>query len=152
MANNFVEEMQEWHAEIGRMILCFGDIEYSVYLILNKCGDTDYYPEYKNEDFMCRARKCIKIIKSLDRSPEETGQLIQLLKDSLALIQTRNLIAHNPLHPVIEGEKTISLKVISTKKSESKITLESLVEAANESARICSEMYRITNAISRSNT
>jgi len=76
------------------LILAFGDIEHSIYLILSECGKEDFYPDFKNEDFVCRARKSINIINELNPKPTEADELIDLLKKSMGLIETRNLIAH----------------------------------------------------------
>lgn len=140
--------MQEWHEAIGQLVLSFGDIEHSLYLILSECGENDIYTEYKDEDFVCRARKCIEIIKGIAPKPSEADELIALLKQSMGLIGVRNLIAHNPLHPIVTSDSAVRLSVISTKDSNKKIDLADLQKTAFESANIKEKMYQATHAVS----
>ena len=152
MANNFIEEMQEWRILVGTTILSFGEIELITYKCLAHIPKDKIHKSLSSLPFTKRIDLIIEILESRKINDTEFNDFINNLKSARKLAKYRNLLAHNPLAVDVYMDKVTGdievEQLISSIKNENKvISLGKLKEIALEAELLSSKLYQSLNRV-----
>jgi len=147
MADNFIDEMQEWRILVGTTILSFGEIELITLKCLAHIPKDEIYKSVSTLPFGRRIDLVVEILNSREsKKNKEIINFIEKLKKAKKLSEYRNVLAHNPLMADIymdniSGDIKVEQIISSSKNKDKSIDLASLKEIAAEVESLASDLY-----------
>jgi hypothetical protein len=132
----------QWAAAIGKAFVAFGSIEHITIVCLREIPKDRI--QKSTSGFMLTPRIDLLLELLEAHQGDAFDQLAGHLKQAKSMVQTRNLIAHNPLvlsfYQDAEGEFTYEESIISLKKEGHKISLPELEAFAQRSEELASDL------------
>jgi hypothetical protein len=145
---NWREEQQKWIEPIGRLMIAFGRMEYSLRVCLLHLKDHQHWNNFKNKEFKAKASGSIKVLESVSEIHPPAQRAISLLNDAIRLAKYRNLIAHNPLSLDMfedqSGDYKTRTAIRSLRDNETTIDYETLLDVVEAAELIEDELYVYT--------
>lgn len=125
-------EYDEWSSLIGRFMTTFARVEFSVARALIDHSEMTYQ-QFKDLEFTKRANKLRSYVVKMPLRHEQKRSLHNALEQLVALADTRNLIAHNPVDLSLESifEDEPWLEIRSLRDQDKNITKTKLYEQLN---------------------
>ncbi len=128
----------EWEALIGKVILCFGDLERILSVFLREAGVEP------SRHLASRVDQALKVSKSLQQSTHVV-EFSDCCKRLSTFISFRNMLAHNPLMLEVwedqDGQLIAGELRVGDDRSEQNIDLPALREVAADIEDLASDMW-----------
>jgi len=136
----------EWESLVGKAILRFGDIELVSIKCLMLIATESVGRSAAKINFARRSELLIEILEANNELNEYLQELLSAFKQAKELIETRNLIAHNPVMLDIyvnedETEYQVERSITSARSGEKSLDLQGLKEFVGQVENLSSVLW-----------
>jgi hypothetical protein len=144
-AEEQVPDMAPWAQQVGRFVIAFGEIEYSVCQTLVHVPEVNQFPTMKHREFKVRANAAIEHTNARVQDDVPRRALVRGLNEAIKLAESRNLIAHNPVRFAMytdPDEQRIAFRMeIASLRDEAKlVTLPQMQALAEKAESVAAEL------------
>jgi hypothetical protein len=138
-------DTQEWRAVVGKVIVCFGELELITYKCLAHIPSDKIVKTTSRLSFAQRVDLITEILEGRNPVASQVSAFVEMLKKAKDLAKVRNDIAHNPVMLNIFVHKTsgdiLLERSIATVRGDRFIDLASAKEFADEVEDLAATMW-----------